>query len=292
MSPSVSHPERKKAKGACVSSCPLRFAQGDSRRAQADARRGSITNADPGPQPPAPRPPRSFTKLPRLAGRLQSALADRYRLDREVGAGGMATVYLAAGRPPRPAGGAQGAPARARRRDRRRAVPGRDQAHGQPPAPAHPAAVRLGRGRRLPVLRHALRRGRDAARPAQPREAAPRRRRGPDRDRGGLGARLRPPPRRGPPRHQAREHPAARRPGAGGRLRHRAGRQQGQRLADDRDRHVAGHAALHEPRAGDGRARDHRPLRRLRARRGAVRDAHRRPAVHRLAPRRRSWRGW
>ena len=120
--------------------------------------------------------------MPELLGRLQSALADRYRLDREVGAGGMATVYLAAGRPARPAGRAQGAPPRARRRDRRRAVPGRDQAHRQPPAPAHPAAVRLGRGRRLPVLRHAVRRGRDAARPAQPREAAPRRRRGADRD--------------------------------------------------------------------------------------------------------------
>ena len=70
-------------------------------------------------------------------------------------------------------GRAQGPPARAGRRDRGRALPGRDQAHGQPPAPAHPAAVRLGRGRRLPVLRHALRRGRDAARPAHPREAAP-----------------------------------------------------------------------------------------------------------------------
>lgn len=33
--------------------------------------------------------------MPDLLGRLQSALADRYRLDREVGAGGMATVYLA-----------------------------------------------------------------------------------------------------------------------------------------------------------------------------------------------------
>jgi eukaryotic-like serine/threonine-protein kinase len=33
--------------------------------------------------------------MPELLGRLQSALADRYRLDREVGAGGMATVYLA-----------------------------------------------------------------------------------------------------------------------------------------------------------------------------------------------------
>jgi serine/threonine-protein kinase len=33
--------------------------------------------------------------MPELLGRLQSALTDRYRLDREVGAGGMATVYLA-----------------------------------------------------------------------------------------------------------------------------------------------------------------------------------------------------
>jgi eukaryotic-like serine/threonine-protein kinase len=33
--------------------------------------------------------------MPELLGRLQSALADRYRLHREVGAGGMATVYLA-----------------------------------------------------------------------------------------------------------------------------------------------------------------------------------------------------
>ncbi|HUQ15913.1 MAG TPA: protein kinase, partial [Gemmatimonadales bacterium] len=33
--------------------------------------------------------------MPELLGRLQSALSDRYRIDREVGAGGMATVYLA-----------------------------------------------------------------------------------------------------------------------------------------------------------------------------------------------------
>ena len=33
--------------------------------------------------------------MPELLNRLQSALADRYRLDREIGAGGMATVYLA-----------------------------------------------------------------------------------------------------------------------------------------------------------------------------------------------------
>ena len=33
--------------------------------------------------------------MPELLSRLQSALADRYRLEREIGAGGMATVYLA-----------------------------------------------------------------------------------------------------------------------------------------------------------------------------------------------------
>src|SRR5438093_13700783 len=33
--------------------------------------------------------------LPELLNRLQAALSDRYRLDREIGAGGMATVYVA-----------------------------------------------------------------------------------------------------------------------------------------------------------------------------------------------------
>ncbi len=33
--------------------------------------------------------------MPELLSRLQTALADRYRLDREIGAGGMATVYMA-----------------------------------------------------------------------------------------------------------------------------------------------------------------------------------------------------
>src|SRR5512145_1540811 len=33
--------------------------------------------------------------MPEILGRLQVALADRYRIDREIGAGGMATVYLA-----------------------------------------------------------------------------------------------------------------------------------------------------------------------------------------------------
>jgi eukaryotic-like serine/threonine-protein kinase len=33
--------------------------------------------------------------MPDLLARLQSALADRYRIESEIGAGGMATVYLA-----------------------------------------------------------------------------------------------------------------------------------------------------------------------------------------------------
>ena len=35
------------------------------------------------------------TTTPDLLSRLQGALADRYRIERELGAGGMATVYLA-----------------------------------------------------------------------------------------------------------------------------------------------------------------------------------------------------
>ena len=95
-------------------------------------------------------------------------------------------------------------------------------------------------------------------------------------------ARLRPPPWRDPSRHQAGEHPAARRPGAGGRLRHRAGREQGRRHPDDRDRDEPRHAALHESGAGDGRAGDHRALGRLRPGLRGLRDVERRPAVHRL----------
>ena len=79
--------------------------------------------------------------LPRLA----AALADRYRIERELGAGGMATVYLAAGPEARPQGRDQGPEARTRGRARRRAVRAGDQDHGGAAASAHPAAVRLRR---------------------------------------------------------------------------------------------------------------------------------------------------
>ena len=97
--------------------------------------------------------------------------------------GGMATVYLAqdlkhdrkvAIKVLRP--GARGG-------HRRRAVSARDQDDRQPPAPAHPRADRLAARRDgTALLRHAVRRGRVAARPAGPREAASDRRRGAHRD--------------------------------------------------------------------------------------------------------------
>ena len=50
------------------------------------------------------------------------------------------------------------------------AVPRRDQDHRQPAAPPHPRPVRLGRGRRARVLRHAVRRGRERSAPGCVRE--------------------------------------------------------------------------------------------------------------------------
>ena len=150
--------------------------------------------------------------MPELLGRLQSALADRYRLDREIGAGGMATVYLA----------------QDVRHDRRvalkvlrpelAAVIGAERFLAEIKLTAnlqHPHILplfdsgeadgylfyvmpfvdgeslrdRLNREKQLPVA--------DAVRIAT--EVAAR-------------ARLRAPARRHSPRHQAREHPAARRP--------------------------------------------------------------------------------
>ena len=142
-------------------------------------------------------------------------------------------------------------------------------------------SVRLGRGRRAAVLRHAVRRGRIAPRPAEQGAAAPAPRRAADHPRGGRGARVRPRARDRPPRHQAGEHPAPRRPRAGGRLRHRAGREPGRRREADPDRHGGRHAALHEPRAGARQRARGRPERHLQPGLRAVRAADRPAAVHR-----------
>ena len=96
---------------------------------------------------------------------------------------------------------------------------------------------------------------------------------------GGECARLRRPPGRGASRHQAREHPD---PGGGGdprRLRHRARGEGGGRQPAHRDRPLARHAAVHEPRAGHRRPAARRAQRRLLARRRAVRDDRRRAAA-------------
>ncbi len=212
--------------------------------------------------------------------RLTDALADRYRLERELGQGGMATVYLA-----------QDIKHNRRvavkvLRPELAAVIGAERFLSEITTTAnlqHPHILPLfdsgeADGFLFYVMPYVE--GETVRDRIEPREAAPGGRRGAHHHGGGRRARLRPPPRRDPPRHQAREHPAARRLSAGGRLRHRAGREH-RRLPHDRDRHVPRHAALHEPRAGHGRAGDHRALRCVRPRLRALRDAHRRSAVHR-----------
>ena len=159
------------------------------------------------------------------------------------------------GPPARPQGGDQGAPAR--------------RAGGYEPQRflreiriaarlAHPQILpllRLGRMRRLPLLRHALRRRRVAARPARaggplPVDEALR------IPGGGGRARLRAPAGRRPPRHQAGEHPAA--GGRAGASPTSASPRRCRRPAGDdghhRPRHGGRHAGLHEPRAGQRRA--------------------------------------
>ena len=120
--------------------------------------------------------------------RLTAALEGRYRIERELGQGGMATVYLA----------------HDLKHDRQVAIKvlqpelaaalGADRflreiTHdGESSPSAHPAAVRLGDVRMvrdlLSLLRDAVRRRRIAARPVDPREAAAGGRRAADRARG------------------------------------------------------------------------------------------------------------
>src|SRR5207249_11234697 len=116
-------------------------------------------------------------------------------------------------RPPRRA---QGAPPRAGRSPRRRAVPARDPSHGTTPASAYPDTDRFGGGRWLPLLRDAVRRGGEPA-PASGTGRPAAARRGPApyrRDR--LAPRLRAPPPCHPSRYQAREYHAPPAPAAGG----------------------------------------------------------------------------
>ena len=163
--------------------------------------------------------------------RLAAALADRYRIERELGAGGMATVYLAEDL----------------KHDRKvaikvlrpelAAVIGAERFLKEIKTTAnlqHPhilALIDSGDADGLLFYVMPFVDGESLARPAPPREAAPDCRRGAHRDGSGGRARLRPPPRRDPSRHQAREHPAARWQRAGRRLRHRARREHGRHPA-------------------------------------------------------------
>ena len=129
--------------------------------------------------------------------------------------------------------------------------------------------------------RDGVRRRPDAARGDPTPRPAPGAGGRPDRRRDRRRARVRAPQRRRAPRREARQraHHADGR-GEGHRLRHRARREQ--RRAHQ-DRRGDGHRHVLLSRAGAG-ARARRPLRRVRARRRAVRDAHRRRAVHRRQP--------
>gem|GEM_PF-1641722 len=218
--------------------------------------------------------------MPELLSRLQSALADRYRLEREVGAGGMATVYLAQDI------------RHARRvalkvlRPELAAVIGAERFLAEIQLTAnlqHPHILPLfdsgeADGSLFYVmpyvegetLRDRLTREKQLAVPEAVRIAEE------------VAGALDYAHRHGVVHRDIKpENTAPRRFGAGRRLRHRARCEQGQRRPDDRDRDVAGDAALHVARAGDGRAGDHPPLRRLRPRLRAVRDADRRAALHR-----------
>ena len=195
----------------------------------------------------------------------------------------MATVYLARGPAPRAPGRGEGGPARPLGDAGRRPVPQRDPRHRQSPAPAHPPALRLGRGGRAALLRDAVRRGRVAAATASKRE------------------------KQLPVEEAVR---IAREVASALDYAHRHGvihrdikpanilLQDGTALVTDfgialavsnaggaaahRDGAVARHAVLHESGAGHGRPAARRAQRRVLAGRGAVRDADRRSAAHRL----------
>ena len=155
--------------------------------------------------------------------RLTAALADRYRIERELGAGGMATVYLAhdprhnrkvAIKVMRPELACRGRP---------RAFPQGDRNHREPAAPHILPLYDSGEvdGTVFYVMPYVE--GEIAAPPARAGDPASRRRRGADRRRDRRRARLRPPPRRDPSRRQAGQRAVPRRARHGGRLRHRDG---------------------------------------------------------------------
>ena len=193
-----------------------------------------------------------------VLGRLTSALAQRYRVEREIGVGGMATVYLAHDeRHDRDVaikvlhpdlGAALGAErflAEIRttaRLQHPHILPLLDSGEADgllyyvmPFVTGETLRARLERERQLPID-DAVRIAREVADALAAAHAH----------------------RHRAPRHQAGEHPASARARARRRLRDRARGADRRRAADDADRTLARHAAVHVARAGDGRPHDRR----------------------------------
>ena len=215
-----------------------------------------------------------------LAERFQKLLSDRYVIERELGRGGMAVVFLA----------------RDVRHDRPVAIkvfrsdvgdaPGAERFQREIRLLArlqHPHILPLydsGTTRRDELLRqrHSSRARRCAHGSSASISCRSTRRFA--RGRGRRCARLRPRARCRSSRHQAGEHPPARRPRRRRGLRHRARHAAERRRVDDCRGHVRWQSRVHEPRAGERRPRDRWASRRLQSRVRAVRDARRRTTVH------------
>ncbi len=213
--------------------------------------------------------------LPAPDGRARRTLRSRARSRRGRDGDGLSRE----GPAPRPPRRDQGGPAGIERARRDRAIPPRDRARRAAPTSPHTPGLRLRhggrrRGRPDALLRHAVRRGRDPARPAGTREAASGGRRDLARRRGRRRAGVRPRARRGAPRHQAREHPDERRARRGRRLRGGQGDRERclslgrgrarAHLGRFRHRNPALHGARAGHRAGSGR-RQGRPIQPRRA---------------------------
>ncbi len=195
---------------------------------------------------------------------LAEALSNSYALERELGRGGMATVYLAHDLQPRPTGRTEGATSGARARlgperfhreirsPRACSIPTsspssiRARSTGSCGSPcrtwrARVCADRLAARRQLPVG-EAVRMAREVGRGARSTRTA----------------------RRHPPRHQARKHPAHRTATRWSRTSASRGRCGRRGRASDRDRHADRHARVHESRSRPRAAEHRRSHRRLR----------------------------